>query len=102
MIAESVELTPNVFESIIGERFLVGNDHESEDRIELTLVEAVRSPRGHPGRLEPFSLIFEGAAEMPLNQGTYLFTHPEIGTPPIFIVPVSQDQFVRRYQAIFN
>jgi len=96
------ELSLQVFESLQGEQFFVGNDAADEVRVLLSLTQAKRLSKGHSGRPEPFTLAFEGSASEPLQQGTYLFHHPDLGAHPIFIVPVSQNRSTRQYQAIFN
>lgn len=55
------------------------------------------------GRMRaPFSLIFHGPAQMPLPQQMYTFTHPEMGTFVMSIVPVGIDENGRQYEALFN
>jgi len=51
---------------------------------------------------ENFSLLFDGAAGAPFGQGTYTFTHPSIGSFPMFVVPVNQAKAAPTYEAVFN
>ena len=74
---------------------------------EVVLVEAQPQPASQPGAPdagnEKFSLIFEGAIDLPLGQYTYLFEHAALGRFLMFIVPVFSERSPRAYyQAIFN
>ena len=51
---------------------------------------------------ERFSLIFRSGLERILAQGTYQFSHPELGELELFIVPIRQDAESRYYEAAFN
>lgn len=72
--------------------------------IPLRLIEA--SPLG-PASDDPqraaFSLVFSGPSERPLSQGMFEIRHPQLGTLPLFLVPVGPDpDGCLRYEAIFN
>lgn len=96
----SAEVT--TFAPLIGEVFQVADASTGAPITRLKLVEAKSLPDGQPGHRAPFSLIFDGPAACPLEQGTYLFGHPGLEDGlPIFIVPVAQHGDVRDYQAIF-
>lgn len=77
---------------------------------DLALVEARPQPANLPGALEApdahnerFSLVFEGPADLPLEQNTYLFDHAALGRFLMFIVPVFSPRSPRAYyEAIFN
>jgi hypothetical protein len=100
------------FAARLGERFVAepGADRESPDveaaRVELELVEvtALGSRGGPParGRSEPFSCLFRGPADRPLDQGTYGLVHPAVGRITLFIVPVGPVEGGLGYEAIFN
>ncbi len=77
------------------------------DVIELELAQV--TPGGTFGRgganvpqFESFSLIFDGAQNRPLRQGSYPFEHEQVGRFDLFIVPIAQEQGVIQYQAVFN
>ncbi len=55
-----------------------------------------------PGGPESFALRFRGPASPLLEQGTYPFTHPQLGTLALFVVPVARDAAGVDYEAIFN
>jgi hypothetical protein len=90
------------FEALVGKPFVVGNDGPDEKSISLVLTSARRLNHPHERRAEPFSLLFEGPPDSPLEQGAYLFRREGFAGQPIFIVPVSQGNEVRLYEAIFN
>jgi hypothetical protein len=50
-----------------------------------------------------FSVAFEGKAGVPLDQGTYELSHPNLGAFPVFLSPVGlTDGANQRYEAVFN
>jgi hypothetical protein len=71
-------------------------------RATLKLIEATELKPLGAGLAVPFSLIFEGPRAPQLAQGTYEFAHPQVGTMPIFIVPIGLTEHGVQYQAIFS
>lgn len=51
---------------------------------------------------ERFSVVFRGPKEPFLGQGTYRFTHEQMGEFSLFIVPMRQDDDGTFYEAVFN
>jgi uncharacterized protein DUF6916 len=49
-----------------------------------------------------FSVLFRGPADRPLGQATYQFGHAQIGSFPLFIVPMAPADGARYYEAVFN
>ena len=49
-----------------------------------------------------FSLVFLGPQNPVLPQSIYPLDHAELGTLPLFIVPIGRDEEGTLYQAIFN
>jgi hypothetical protein len=49
-----------------------------------------------------FSILFRGPGDRLLGQGTYQFGHYQIGSFPLFIVPMAPDRDARYYEAVFN
>jgi hypothetical protein len=74
----------------------------------LRLNEAVAAGeqgRKVPGKEElrsPFSLLFLGPESPVLPQSIYPLEHTELGTLPLFIVPVGKEGGGILYQAVFN
>ncbi len=87
----------------VGTEFHV--DDGRGDVIALELVEADSLP-SWPGapRPEPFSLIFRGTPDCPLDQRIHTLEHPAIGPLALFLVPIGPgtDGCGPYYQAIFN
>jgi hypothetical protein len=69
------------------------------DPVELTLSEVDERPR-HP-EWESFSLIFCGAAGA-LDQGLHPVDHADLGSFPLFLVPVVGEADGQLYEAVFN
>lgn len=82
--------------------FTVGTDYEAQRGggawpLTLTAVEALQgSPREGGG----FRLEFQGASDVVLEQGIYVFTG-DGETREIFIGPIAQDQKATTYEAVF-
>ncbi len=56
-----------------------------------------------PGRGEAFSLVFRGAAGVPLDQRTYLVEHRTLGEFPLFLVPLGPtDDGAQEFEAVVN
>lgn len=69
-------------------------------RVDLVLLEA--RELGHDPAFEQFSLLFRGPREPFLSQGTYLFSHDDLGELAIFLTAISQSTEGFTYQAVFN
>jgi len=85
-----------------GEHFLVHRGEEAPLRAELLHVtDWTRSVHGE-GQGGSFSLLFRLPQTPLLPQAMYTFQHEEIGTFPLFIVPVGRDAEGLQYEAVFN
>jgi hypothetical protein len=89
------KLTVDDFLPLQGERFRISPD-EAEP-FEVELVEVTEIPR-EPGGRAPFSLVFQGGPNPPLEQRIYGMEHDKLGELDLFLVPIAVD----RYQAIFT
>ena len=95
------DLTKATFEPFLHQRFAIRVGAERTD--ELELVELAALSHGLPEGREPFSLVFCGPSERWFRQGTYSLEHPELGSQPMFLVPIGPNADGRmRYQAIFS
>jgi len=72
---------------------------DAADAVEMTLVAV--DEREAPSGWESFSLLFAGPDE-PIPQATYPVRHPELGSFPLFVVPVAGDGGGPCFQAVFN
>ena len=89
------------FRAQIGTTFRV-EGLEAEVDLELNSVDDL--PVSGPGRAEPFSLLFTGAADRFLPQATYRMRHETLGELEVFFVPIGPDPQtgLMRYETIFN
>jgi len=93
--------TCSTFSPLVSETFRL--DAGGEVPVDLILVEAGELPQASPraGRT-PFSLMFEGPADVVYPQRSYRLEHPALGGFDLFIVPIDADAGGVRYQAIFS
>jgi hypothetical protein len=89
--------TPTVddFRPLLNDRFRIAPD--GAEAFEVELVEVTEIPR-EPGGRVPFSLVFQGGPNPPLEQRIYRVEHDGLGELEIFLVPIAVD----RYEAIFT
>lgn len=69
-----------------------------------TLRLAGASPAGDgaaPGGRSPFSLLFCGPSDRPLDQGIHELTHPALGDLALFLVPVGRAGDELQFEAVF-
>src|SRR2546423_1345229 len=90
------------FTPYVGESFAVSLEPGGEQVATFTLEEAVEAGSAQGTQRAPFSLIFEGPADIELQQQIMWLARPDLGTAGIFLVPISADSDKRRFQAIFN
>jgi hypothetical protein len=88
-------ITVDDFRPLQGDRFRIAPD--GAPAFEVELVEVTEIPR-EPGGRAPFSLVFEGGPNPPLEQRIYRVEHDGLGTMEIFLVPIA----VNRYEAVFS
>jgi len=85
------EFRAGTFEPLVGSGFALTSERGVE--LELTAV----SPTGNG-----FALLFVGPVGIALSQGTYEVSSAELGTFPLFLVPVGIDEHGRQYEAVFT
>lgn len=92
-------LTLDSFTPHVGTTFQVATQ---DGPVAVELVAARGSPY-YPDKPELcFSLLFRAAPDAPLGALTYEFSHPRLGTFPLFITPVLGKPDGRYYEAVFN
>lgn len=98
-------LTCDQFAPLVGEEFEVGVAGGSRT-VPMVLAEATEG--SEPGGTGPdgqsrlqFSLVFRGAGDPALPQGTYVVDHPGLGRFDLFLVPIARDADTMRYEAAF-
>ena len=88
-------LTVDDFRPLQGDRFRIAPD--GAEAFEVELVEVTEIPR-EPGGRAPFSLVFQGGPNPPLEQRIYRVEHDELGDLDLFLVAIAID----RYEAVFT
>lgn len=81
---------------LVGSTFQI--HREGSSPLSVKLVSATRVE----GVGESFSLIFRAHGNAKLGQETYTVTHPNVGTFPLFLVPVGRAASGRDIQAVVN
>jgi hypothetical protein len=94
-------ITVEDFQCRLGEEFSLAYEPGGEMMCTLKLMEATARVNAPSASRQPFSLLFTGAAEPALHQGTYWFSSANFAEEGIFIVPVAGNSQQRTYQAIF-
>ena len=89
------DLTVDLFRPLQGDRFWIAPD--GAPAFDVELVEVTEIPR-EPGGRAPFSLVFRGGPNPPVEQRIYRVEHDELDELDLFLVPIAVDQ----YQAIFT
>ena len=76
---------------------------DGEDDLVLELAEARPiETKAKPAGRRQFSLLFKGPAEPLLEQAIYTLENDELGTLPIFLVPIAADAEGADYEAVFT
>jgi uncharacterized protein DUF6916 len=99
------DFSAETFHLRIGDAFKFELEGGGELELELVGVEeggaeASRAAKD-AGLREPFSIFFRGPLEPLLPQGTYGVRQDDVGSFPLFIVPIGQDETGTQYQAVF-
>jgi len=90
-------VTVEAFEPMVGEAFRVMRD-DGEPAVFLKLVSATK----YGSSERPFSLVFEGSSEFPYPQQILRLEQPSGVLIELFLVPLSDNATLRRYEAVFN
>jgi hypothetical protein len=101
----SENLTCEQFSEYLGSVFQL--HMPSVEPLELKLVE-VTPYKVHPlpadrelSQRVPFSLLFQGSADIALPQSIYTLEHDRMGKLHVFLVPVARKQDGMQYEAVF-
>ena len=88
-------LTVDDFAALRGDRFRIVPDGGPSFDAELIEVSDIAR---EPGGRAPFSLVFKGGPNPPLQQRIFRVEHDALGALEIFLVPIGAD----RYEAVFT
>ncbi len=99
----TTELSLDAFAPLVNECFTLHLDAATTVAIRLSVVtpSGWNTPSEKGGR-QSFSMVFHAPADAPISQGVYPFTHPQLGTHALFLVPVSRDARGLGLEVIFN
>jgi hypothetical protein len=86
------------FAGLVGQTFAV--ELEGDQTVDLELAEAEPAAGDRPDNA--FSLIFRGPVDPCLTQQTYNLRHADLGTLPIFLVPIGRRRDGMSYEAVFT
>lgn len=77
---------------------------EGRDPIETELVEVSGLPShdDDPDRRQPFSLVFRGPKDAPLEQGIFRIENDTLGRLDLFLVTNGPDKEGMRHEAVFT
>jgi hypothetical protein len=91
------------FAQWLGTEFRVATESGGEVALKLVEAKSLPAQRGVP-RPEPFSLIFRGSPDRPLDQRIHTMEHDQLGRLGLFLVPIGpgSDGCGPYYQSIFN
>ena len=90
------------FEPLRGSDFTVEFPNGARLPMRLREIERLAESKAPGARPRPFSLLFAGPADEPLEQGTYAFRHERLSAPlGIFIVPLGVRDGAMLYEAVF-
>ena len=89
------DLTVDDFSPLLHDSFRISPPDAAAFDLELVEVSKIS---GASGGRAPFSLVFQGGPNPPVEQAIYHVEHGELGELDIFLVPIAVD----RYEAIFT
>jgi hypothetical protein len=93
-------LTIEQFNDKVGQTFAL--DEADAPAIPLTLTEAKALRNYANAKREPFSLMFTSKGDFVLPQRIYALRHEVLGPLSIFLVPLTHQDGITTYQAVFN
>lgn len=99
----------SMLEQHLGETFYIRSDSSAVIVVRLAEVRGLGIGADQDSRKttsanaeHSFSALFRGPNDHSLGQGTYQFSHYQIGDFPLFIVPMLSYNNIRYYEAVFN
>ena len=93
-------LTIEQFDDKVGQTFAL--DEADAPAIPLTLTEAKTLRNYANAKRVPFSLMFTSKGDFVLPQRIYALRHDVLGPVSIFLVPLTHQDGITTYQAVFN
>jgi Domain of unknown function (DUF6916) len=95
------KLTIDDFSGRVGETFAATADEGATLTLTLRSADALYTPPGDQGRT-PFSLVFTDQVQDHVPQQTVEVEHADLGSFPLFVVPLGASPEGMRYEAVFT
>ena len=90
------------FSQCLNQEFRIQAEDREPVATELVEVRALVAPDDDPDRRQPFSIIFLGPEDAPLQQGTFRVANDTLGELDLFLVTLGPDkEGFMRHEAIF-
>ena len=96
------KLTQDDFEKCLNQKFLIHVEDREPLETELIEVRGLVAANEDPERRQPFSLIFRGPADAPLEQSVFKIENETLGELGLFLVTVGPDDDGLRHEAVFT
>ena len=96
------KLTQDDFAPRLNETFRIHVEGREPIDTELTEVRGLVPPDDDPDRRQPFSLIFEGPPDAPLQQGIYRLENETLGEVGVFVVTLGPYKKKMRHEVVFT
>ncbi len=96
------KISADDFGQCLNQKFRIRGDEQTIEA-ELVEVRGLESDTGHQGR-SPFSVLFRGPLEAPLQQMTFRLENEKMGELDLFLVPIGPDteEEGMLYEAVFT
>ena len=95
------KLTIDDFSGRVGETFAATAEEGATLTLTLRSADPLYTPPGDQGRT-PFSLVFTDEAQEHVPQQTVEVEHADLGSFPLFVVPLGPSPEGMRYEAVFT
>ncbi len=96
------ELTKDDFEPCLNQKFRIHLEAGEPIDTELVEVRGLVPPDDDPDRRQPFSLVFEGPLDAPLQQGIHRLENETLGELGLFVVTVGPYREKMRHEVVFT
>jgi hypothetical protein len=93
------ELALDTFRPLVGDPFVI---RAADGHIDAVLTEATSLGEANGAPRAPFSLVWRGPLDAPLQQGLHEVEHAAFGPEVMFLVPIGRTAEGFDYQAIFS
>lgn len=87
-------------DTIVGSTLTLHINDEVQVPLTLNTIRERADAKDHG--YECFTMVFSGANEQQLEQGTYTFKSEKLGDFLLFIVPIARDEKGMTYEAVIN